>query len=1403
MGSRIQYIGHRFVLAAALAVATGADGQDQTYKVNSGSAAPPQTPKAQSQPQSPEKRSQPQSSEKALGWGSNIQNARLAHAAEAALRSHNYAAAVDYAQRAAQSAPNDAQLWFLLGYAARLAGKSQLSIDSYNHGLRANPSSLEGLSGLAQTYSAMGRKSEAQTFLHRVLAADPKRTGDLLLLGEIFLQTGQYGQALDPLERAERLQPGARSELLLALDYQRMKQFNDAKRYLEMAKKHAPNNPEVARSLAGFYRETGNYAAAISSLRGIRDPSPDLTAELAFTYQLSGEPDQAAKLYTEAADAAPQDLNLQLSAAQAQLGVGGIETAKGFLKRASGLDAEHYRLHAIRGEVARLEDRNQDAVLEYSAALSNLPQSPPEGVLYPIQLHMNLMELYQGLHDESATKEQLGIAQSQIASLDVRGHSREDFLRLRAMIKLAGGDTEGALHDVNEAVALNATDPNALQLNGDVLTKMGRGEDAIRVYKKILAIDPANRLALTSLGSVSRAAGHDREAEKYFQRLAAAYPRLHVPHLALGDMYTSHRDFARAEAEYQKAYEFAPTNSLVVAGGMNAAIEAHQFPLAAQWLIRASTEMQLDPQVMRERERYLTWTEKYQESAEIGQEAIKKLPRDRDVVVYLGYDLLHLERYDELLQLTSKYEEIMPKDPTLPLLAGYVYKHNRELDQAKAAFTRSLERDPKVTTAYVNRGFVLHDLHKGSAAAADFEAALRLEPKNGEAHLGLAYANLDLHRPQAALQHAKLAEKELGDSMPLHLIRGTAYGKEGMLKQSAAEYRIALKSAPNDAALHLALGNTLYDMHEYRESIDELQASDKLSPNNGVVYAQLARAYAQLGDRERTFQYIQQAEKEGPSTIYVSTGDALSLLGDGDAAMQRFERALTAPASDRISVRLAVAQLMMNKGDSDGARRQIGLALMEAASGRTTPPTGNQLLQAADLFLGMHEYQLAETYFLRALSAGASETSVRLGLANTYLALGDTPRADAQLTSISHNLTDSEPSYQYLLTKANVFRQQHQNARALTAFAQAAESAGEDPSAERELLRAGGDEGIRINRSVSLLSDFSVAPIFEDTTVYALDAQLVGAPQGLLPTPRSSLETQWTAGYHLHLPSLPDAGGFFQIRNARGEISLPSANAIVNRDTTDYSFNFAVNPMFHLADNVFTFSAGLQKTLRRDSADPFHMNQNLFRQFVYLSTSSFFNWVSVKGYAIREAGPFTESNLRSRDLAGALEFRVGRPWGKTAFVTGWGARDEQFFPLIREFYYTSTYGGLERQFSQNFRLRAVGEYLRSWRVEGQQFAIAQAFRPAANLEYSKGRNWSMEASVAYSRNMGFHAYDAVQSGFSVSYAMPVRRAFNEDGKALPLRYPIRFSAGLQQESFFNFAGGKNQQFRPFIRISLF
>ena len=1356
-----------------------------------------------------------------LGWGSNIQDARIARAAELALKQGNHGLAVSLAQRAAQSAPNDAQIWILLGYAARLNHQYGLSVDAYSHGLRLKPSALDGMSGLAQTYSIIGKTDDAMRLLKQVIAADPRRTDDSLLLGELLMRGGDYTGALDYFRRAEQHQPGTRSEVLLALAYQHLKQFDQANRYLEIAKHRSPDNPDVQRSLAGYFLETGSYAEAIAALKSIRNPRPDVLAELAYTYQLDGKPVESARVYAQAANARPKDLALQLSAAQAQVALGSIDKADPFLDRAAQLDPDHYRLHAIRGQIARIQDRDTDAVKEYNAVLAHMPANPAEGPLYGIQVHLNLMELLEGLKQPDTAREQLDIAQKQISALNETGPGRLPFLRLRASIKMHLNDLDGAGSDLKEALAINPKDPNSLQLDGDLLMKLGRTEEAINVYNRILDVDPKNRFALTSLGYASRTAGRDQDAEKYFLRLAQADPKLYVPYAALGDMYTARRAFAKAETSYNKAYQLAPKNALVVAGGMNAAIEAHKLDLASEWMSRTTKDMQDEPQVLREEERYLSFKGNYQESAAIGEKVIKMLPKDRDVVIYLGYDLLNLKRYDELLKLTAEYNEILPKEPDIPLLAGYVHKHNGQLDEARADFTNALARDPEVVTAYVNRGYILHDLRESKAAATDFESAIKRDPNNGEAHLGLAYANLDLRRSGIALKESQLAEKFLGDSEAIHLIRGTAYGQRRELTKAASEYRLAMKFSPDNPSLHLALAGILYSQRRYHDSIDELQIAQKLSPTDAPTYALLARAYAQLGDREQTMRNVQLAEQNaqsmpvkrnqpgsGPSAIYLSTGSALSVLGDHNAAMDRFRKALMTPQSDRVGVRLAIAQIMVRQGRADDARRQIALALMEAETGETEPATGEQLIEAADVLRGVHDFELSQTYLQRARAVGASDTAVRIGMANTYLALGDTARAQGQLAGISRD-ADADPDYQYLLAEANVLRQQHQNTQALTAFAQASDAAGEDQTTQESLLQTGGSEGLRINSKLSLLSDVSMNPIFEDTTVYVLDSKLDGvnpipiSDTALLPPPRSSLQTQGTVAYHLHLNHLPTATGFFQVRNARGQISVPSTSSIVNRDTTDYSLNIGLNPTIHLGTNVVTFDSGIQGTFRRDSLSPASLNQNLFRVFTYMSTSSFFNAVSVSGFFIRESGPFTDTSLHSRSLVGGVDFRVGEPWGKTALVTGWAASDQQFQPKNIVNYYTSSYVGLERRFSDRWNVRAIAEDLRTWRIVGPRFGIAQALRPAGTVTFRPTRNWNVQVSTAYNNTRGFHVYDAVQNGFAVSYAMPFHRGFQEEGRELPLQYPIRFSAGMQQETFFNFPGAHNQQFRPYFSISLF
>jgi tetratricopeptide (TPR) repeat protein len=1384
-----------------------------------------------------------------LGWGSNIQNARLARAAQLAIASGNHGQALDYAERAAQATPNDPQAWFLLGYAARLDGRYGRAVDAYSRGLKLSGGSVEGLSGLAQTYSLEGRSDEAIRILHEILTASPGRSDDMLLLGDLYLRSGKYPEALDALTRAERAAPSARSELLLAVTYQHLGQLEQANRFLLLAKSRSPNNPDVERSLAGYYRSTGDYKRAIEELQAIPSPKPDVVAELAYTYGLAGKPEDAARLYMQAANALPRDLGLQLSAAQAQVSLGNNSRALPFLDRAQKIDPNYYRLHAIRGEIAQDEERQSDAASEYLQAVQHLPASPPEGPLYGIQLHMDLEALYTNLDRPDEAHQQLQLAQTEIAGLNEQGADRASFLRLRGVIKMTAGDTTGALADMQASLALTPNDQNSLQIDGDLLVKLGRTGEGIDVLKRVLTMDPRSRGALTSLGYASRITGNNSDAEKYFTLLAKDYPTLYAPWLALGDMYASLRQYRKALVAYERGYALAPENSSIVAGGLNASLEQHDLKLAGTWVHRVRDTMQTVPVVMREEERYLYFTGDYQKSADIGRKAIQILPRDREVVVYLGYDLLHLEDYPELMALTQKYENTFPQEADIPLLAGYVYKHDGQLQLALEQFTEALHRDPTVATAYINRGFILNDLHRPEEASADFRKALQLRPDDGETHLGLAFAELNLHHPETAIRESEIAQKFLGDSEAVHVIRATAYGREHLLGRSATEYRAALRFNPRDGSLYLGLANILFAQQQYRAALNQLQLAEKLLPANAEVYALEARAYADLADREQALQSIQLAEKYAAqlpastddtgiqaSGIYVETGEALSTLGDDRGAMERFGRALDSPGSDRVGVRLAIARLMAGQNRVSEAERQVALAQLEVEAGDTAPMSGDQDIEAAGVFQQLHEYQLSQTYLGRANVAGASNTTIRIARANNYLALGDTARAAAELAAVKHT-GDDDTDYAFILAQAGVYQQEHQSTEALSSFAQAASAAGEDQTAQQSLLLAGASEGYRINQKLSLLGNVIVQPIFEDSTVYVLDAKLASplgpvAPTDLanLPPPRSSIETDGIVGYHLHLGNLPNAGGYFEVRNAQGSISIPydatsssqvRNSSVVSRNTTDYALNFGVSPTVHIGTNAVTLNTGVQGTIQRDAKTPVQLDQNLFRAFTYGSTTSFLDAVSATGYFIYETGPFTNEKLSSRTLTGAIDFRVGSPWSKTALVTGWGATDQKFtssvtcapavgatnYPCgLLENYFTTSYIGLSHDFSSRLRAEGIIEDLRAWRTVPFSpigSGIAQVLRPAGTVEFSLTKNLRIEANGSYESARSFHVYDMTQNGFALSYTRPLSRIFNDKTGEEHLRYPLSLSLGLQEETFPNFSHGSNQQFRPYASLTLF
>jgi hypothetical protein len=285
---------------------------------------------------------------------------------------------------------------------------------------------------------------------------------------------------------------------------------------------------------------------------------------------------------------------------------------------------------------------------------------------------------------------------------------------------------------------------------------------------------------------------------------------------------------------------------------------------------------------------------------------------------------------------------------------------------------------------------------------------------------------------------------------------------------------------------------------------------------------------------------------------------------------------------------------------------------------------------------------------------------------------------------------------------------------------------------------------------------------------------------------------------------LPAITGFVGQSMTAGRLLYPSVGVVQDRNTYDTIFNGGMTPVLRFGTNSVTFNGGLQFTVRRDTISPVFMSQNLFRQFLYVSTSSFFNWISFTGSAVREAGPFTDQNLHSRDAAANIEFTVGRPWGSTSLITGYSARDLLFRPFVEEYFNTSSYVGLQHKFGNRLTAAVLAEDLRSWRVQNTQFAIAQAFLPGGRFDFRASPRWSFQGSFLLSRGSGFHAYDNAQSEFVLSYVRPVHGSLKDGVGEVPVSYPMRFSIGVQQQTFYNFTGsGKTTTVLPIVHFTLF
>ncbi len=302
----------------------------------------------------------------------------------------------------------------------------------------------------------------------------------------------------------------------------------------------------------------------------------------------------------------------------------------------------------------------------------------------------------------------------------------------------------------------------------------------------------------------------------------------------------------------------------------------------------------------------------------------------------------------------------------------------------------------------------------------------------------------------------------------------------------------------------------------------------------------------------------------------------------------------------------------------------------------------------------------------------------------------------------------------------------------------------------------------------------------------------------------------WTTGYRYHFDNnFPMISGFFQVRNATGDESLPQQALIIHRNTFDYNFNSAMNPVLHLGNAWIALNTGIavHVAARQLGAAIREPEPVPAVRCMPTAVPSGTGCRSTPA-CITKSGPFTATGYKqdSNDVGTTLQFTVGRPWGKTALITGYTRRNLTFSPVTRQFFTTSTYGGLQRKFfQQKLTASVLAEYIRAFRVQDIQWATANILRPVATVQWNVNPSWRVDGQFAYEHGASFQDYDNMYSSFLISYVRPIHRSFNDDAGEFKVIYPLRFSVGVQAEQFPSFAGTAKSGtlFHPVFRLSIF
>jgi protein O-GlcNAc transferase len=333
----------------------------------------------------------------------------------------------------------------------------------------------------------------------------------------------------------------------------------------------------------------------------------------------------------------------------------------------------------------------------------------------------------------------------------------------------------------------------------------GRLNEAIVLYRRVLAIRPKHLDALNNLGAALAGLGKLAEAEVSYRKAIAANPDFVAAHSNLGSALQAQGKLDAAIASFTEATRRKPDYA-----------DAH-FNLGSAFKEQGDQDRAI-----------LSF-----------KRAIEIKPEHVGAHNNLGVALLSLDRFDEAALYLRRAVALDPAYSAALVNLGSALTSLQQLDEAAAILQRALELAPTSVQAHSNLGTVRRLQGQEDVAIACYRHALAIDPGYADAHnnLGLTYsAKAQFELAIAAYRQAIAIKPDFAEA---HSNLGNALRLQGKLDAAVAAYQCAIGLKLGYAAAYSNLGTALRDQGHLDEAVASYQSALALEPGLTETHSNL------------------------------------------------------------------------------------------------------------------------------------------------------------------------------------------------------------------------------------------------------------------------------------------------------------------------------------------------------------------------------------------------------------------------------------------------------------------------------------------------------------------------------------------------------------------------------------